>query len=47
MIITVTLNPAFDHLLFLPEISLGNLNRAVSTLRMPVGKGINVAGSSS
>jgi tagatose 6-phosphate kinase len=45
MIITVTLNPAFDHLLFLPEISLGNLNRAVSTLRMPGGKGINVASS--
>ena len=45
MIVTVTLNPAFDHLLFLPEISIGKLNRAVSTLRMPGGKGINVASS--
>ncbi len=45
MIVTVTLNPAFDHLLFFSEISMGKLNRAVSTLRMPGGKGINVAGS--
>ncbi|MBW2739074.1 MAG: hypothetical protein JRE64_09545, partial [Deltaproteobacteria bacterium] len=45
MIVTVTLNPAFDHLLFFPEISMGKLNRAVSTLRMPGGKGINVASS--
>jgi len=43
MIITVTLNPAFDHLLFLPEIKLGTFNRAEETLRMPGGKGINVA----
>lgn len=45
MIVTVTLSPAFDHLLFFPEISLGKLNRAVSTLRMPGGKGINLASS--
>lgn len=45
MIVTVTLNPAFDHLLFFSEISMGKLNRAVSTLRMPGGKGINVASS--
>ncbi len=45
MIVTVTLNPAFDHLLFFPEISLGKLNRAISTLRMPGGKGINLASS--
>ena len=45
MIVTVTLNPAFDHLLFFSEISMGKLNRAVSTLRTPGGKGINVASS--
>lgn len=43
MIVTVTLNPAFDHILFLQEISLGKFNRAQSTTRMPGGKGINVA----
>jgi 1-phosphofructokinase family hexose kinase len=43
MIITITLNPAFDHLLFLPEASLGKVNRAPLTIRMPGGKGINVA----
>ncbi len=43
MIITVTLNPAFDHLLFLPEIKLSTFNRAEETLRMPGGKGVNVA----
>lgn len=45
MIVTVTLNPAFDHLLFLPEASLNQVNRAKETLRMPGGKGINVASS--
>jgi 1-phosphofructokinase family hexose kinase len=45
MIVTITLNPAFDHLLFLPEANLGQLNRAQTTLRMPGGKGINVASS--
>jgi len=44
MIVTVPLNPALDHLLFFTEISMGKLNRAVSSLRMPGGKGINVAG---
>ena len=43
MIVTVTLNPAFDHLLFLPETILGRLNRAPQTVRMPGGKGVNVA----
>lgn len=43
MIITVTLNPALDHLLFLPEVNLGKFNRAQSTIRMPGGKGVNVA----
>lgn len=45
MIVTVTLNPALDHLLFLPEVSLGKLNRAITTIRMPGGKGVNVASS--
>jgi len=43
MIITVTLNPALDHLLLLPEINLGKFNRAQETIRMPGGKGVNVA----
>jgi 1-phosphofructokinase family hexose kinase len=45
MIVTVTLNPALDHLLFLPEVTLGKVNRAPATLRMPGGKGVNVASS--
>lgn len=45
MIVTVTLNPAFDHILVLPEINLGTFNRAHTTTRMPGGKGINVASS--
>lgn len=43
MIITVTLNPAFDHILFLPELNLGKFSRAPETIRMPGGKGVNVA----
>ena len=43
MIITVTLNPAFDHILFLPELHLGKFSRAHDTIRMPGGKGVNVA----
>ena len=43
MIVTVTLNPAFDHILFLPELHLGKFSRAEATTRMPGGKGINVA----
>ncbi len=43
MIVTVTLNPAFDHILFLPDLHLGSFSRAQSTTRMPGGKGINVA----
>jgi len=45
MIVTVTLNPAFDHLLQIPDINLGSFNRAQTTTRMPGGKGINVASS--
>jgi len=43
MIVTVTLNPAFDHLLLLSQLSPGRMNRTKSTQRMPGGKGINVA----
>lgn len=43
MIVTVTLNPAFDHILLMPQVNLGTFNRAESTTRMPGGKGINVA----
>ncbi|MFC1511312.1 1-phosphofructokinase family hexose kinase [Candidatus Margulisiibacteriota bacterium] len=43
MIITVTLNPALDHILLLPELNLGKFTRAIETIRMPGGKGINVA----
>jgi len=45
MIVTVTLNPAYDHLLFLHGIDVGQLNRTHSTLQMPGGKGVNVASS--
>lgn len=45
MIVTVTLNPAYDHLLFLHDIDIGQLNRTHSTLQMPGGKGVNVASS--
>lgn len=44
-ILTVTFNPAFDHILFLPELKLGTFNRSPETLRMPGGKGVNVASS--
>ncbi|NQU18351.1 MAG: hypothetical protein HQ564_09850 [Candidatus Saganbacteria bacterium] len=44
-ILTVTLNPAFDHILFLPELKLGTFNRSPETFRMPGGKGVNVASS--
>jgi len=43
MILTVTLNPAFDHLLWLKDMKPGRLNRASTTKRMPGGKGVNVA----
>lgn len=45
IIVTVTLTPAFDHLLFLPDLKLGTFNRSPQTIRMPGGKGVNVASS--
>ena len=47
MIVTVTLNPAYDHLLLLSKLIPGRMNRAGSTRRMPGGKGINVASAMS
>ena len=43
MIVTVTLNPSVDEEYLLDEIVLGSWSRANSTLRMPGGRGINVA----
>lgn len=43
MIVTVTLNPAFDHLLVFDELATGRTVRARNTLRMPGGKGVNIA----
>lgn len=43
MIITVTLNPAIDKTVEVPDFSLGTLNRTVSSRIDIGGKGINVA----
>ncbi len=43
MIITVTLNPAIDKTVEVPDFSLGALNRTVSSRTDIGGKGINVA----
>lgn len=43
MIVTVTPNPSVDLTFELPELVLGEVNRAVSKHRDPAGKGINVA----
>ena len=43
MIITVTLNPAIDKTVEVPDFSLGGLNRTVSSRTDIGGKGINVA----
>ncbi|MFC1559967.1 1-phosphofructokinase family hexose kinase [Candidatus Margulisiibacteriota bacterium] len=45
MLVTVTLSPALDHLLYLSETSLGGVNRVAMTHRTPGGKGVNVANS--
>jgi 1-phosphofructokinase family hexose kinase len=43
MIITVTLNPALDKTLEVPNFTLGRRHRTVDQVTMPGGKGVNVA----
>jgi len=43
MILTVTLNAAIDRTLTVPNFSVGFRHRAIDTLSLPGGKGINVA----
>lgn len=43
MIVTVTLNAALDRTLRVPNFQLGARHRADSSLRLPGGKGVNVA----
>lgn len=42
-VVTVTLNPAIDQTLTVPEFSAGSVNRAVETRSNAGGKGVNVA----
>ncbi len=43
MICTVTMNPALDYIVFLPELKRGEINRASRAGMRPGGKGINVS----
>ena len=43
MLLTVTLNPALDRTMTVPNFQLGYRNRATDTVMLPGGKGINVA----
>lgn len=43
MILTVTLNPALDRTLAVPNFEVGFRHRAVETVTLPGGKGVNVA----
>lgn len=43
MIYSVTLNPAIDYVIGLPELTLGRVNRLESAIKLPGGKGINVS----
>lgn len=43
MIYTVTLNPAIDHVIRVPELELGALNKIKEEYKFPGGKGINVS----
>lgn len=43
MIITLTPNPSLDRTIYLPNLELGEVNRAVSVRVDPGGKGVNIA----
>jgi len=43
LILTVTLNPALDRTMIVPNFQTGFRNRATDTIILPGGKGINVA----
>lgn len=43
MIYTVTLNPAIDYVIRVPEFKLGELNKTAEEYKFPGGKGINVS----
>jgi 1-phosphofructokinase family hexose kinase len=43
MILTVTLNPALDKIIFFDNLKLGKLNRVKETMVLAGGKGINVS----
>jgi 1-phosphofructokinase family hexose kinase len=43
MIVTVTLNAALDRTLSVPNFQLGHRHRAVSSLMLPGGHGVNIA----
>ena len=43
MITTVTPNPSLDRTLHVPQVTLGDVNRATATMVEPSGKGVNVA----
>lgn len=43
MIVTLTPNPSLDRTIYLPNLELGEVNRAVSVRVDPGGKGVNIA----
>ncbi len=43
MIYTVTLNPSIDYIVRVPSLTLGELNKMDSDMKVPGGKGINVS----
>ena len=43
MIVTVTLNPCIDHLMFVEKLVLHDTNRVSNVVRNPGGKGVNLS----